>query len=255
MISNLEYGGAQRQVVEIANALPRRGFDVRVCSLSTYVPMASHLRSPTDHLHVIQKRWMFDVSTVPRLAGYLRRVRADVVHGFLFYALLRWAWKGGSVEQRFLAAMLVEAAWEIIENTPMVIDRYREATIALGYSGDSILNNVSDIGMMAIGFVLARKLPVWASIGAVLLRAQVVVDQGRLTQVGGGSKRRVDGPSSCRLVLRNLMKQREREGCFGHLRLALDKRLELLPSRTLALALPPQEDRFPVLPSLLSEGG
>jgi Protein of unknown function (DUF2585). len=66
-------------------------------------------------------------------------------------------------------ALLIEAAWEIAENTPMVIDRYREATMALGYSGDSILNSASDIAMMAIGFLAARRLPVWVSIAIVLL--------------------------------------------------------------------------------------
>ena len=94
---------------------------------------------------------------------------SHLVHGFLFYAALRLAAPGWPVERRFLVALLIEASWEIIENTPAVIDRYREATIALGYSGDSILNNLSDIGMMALGFLAARKLPVWVSIAAVLL--------------------------------------------------------------------------------------
>ena len=93
---------------------------------------------------------------------------SHIVHGFLFYAALHIAARNWSVERRFLVATVVEAAWEIIENTPAVIDRYREATIALGYSGDSILNNLSDIGMMAVGFLAARKLPVWASILIVL---------------------------------------------------------------------------------------
>ena len=78
------------------------------------------------------------------------------------------AFRGWSVERRFLAAFIIEAAWEIAENTPMVIDRYREATMALGYSGDSVLNSVSDVAMMALGFLLARKLPVWASVAVVL---------------------------------------------------------------------------------------
>ncbi len=94
---------------------------------------------------------------------------SHIVHGFLFYAALHFAARGWSVERRFLVAITIEAAWEIIENTPAVIDRYREATIALGYSGDSILNNVSDIGMMALGFLAARKLPVWASLLVVLV--------------------------------------------------------------------------------------
>jgi hypothetical protein len=89
---------------------------------------------------------------------------SHVIHGLIFYALLwklvpRWP-----VERRLLVALLVEAAWEIAENTPLVIDRYREATMALGYSGDSILNSVSDIAMMVLGFLAARRLPVRASI-------------------------------------------------------------------------------------------
>ena len=65
-------------------------------------------------------------------------------------------------------ALLVEAAWEIAENTPLVIDRYREATMALGYSGDSILNTVSDVVMMALGFLAARRLPLWISVVLVI---------------------------------------------------------------------------------------
>jgi len=94
---------------------------------------------------------------------------SHIVHGFLFYALLRAMLPKASIELRFLVALLVETAWEILENTPMVIDRYREATIALGYSGDSILNSASDIAMMAIGYLAARRLPVWASVLIVLL--------------------------------------------------------------------------------------
>ena len=94
---------------------------------------------------------------------------SHVVHGFLFYAALHLVARRWTVERRFLAALFVEAAWEVIENTPAVIDRYREATIALGYLGDSILNNMSDIAMMAVGFLAARRLPLWASVGIVLL--------------------------------------------------------------------------------------
>ncbi len=93
---------------------------------------------------------------------------SHLIHGLIFYALL---WKFAPqwpVERRFLVALLIEAAWEIAENTPLVIDRYREATMALGYSGDSILNSVSDMAMMALGFLVARRLPWWASIALVI---------------------------------------------------------------------------------------
>ena len=94
---------------------------------------------------------------------------SHVVHGFLFYAILVWLFPRQSDNRRFLFALLIESAWEIVENTPFIIDRYREATIALGYSGDSILNSASDIAMMAFGFWAARRLPVWASIALVAL--------------------------------------------------------------------------------------
>ncbi|MCL6698549.1 DUF2585 family protein [Sphingomonas sp. NSE70-1] len=93
---------------------------------------------------------------------------SHIVHGFLFYAALTLLWRKSPIERRFITALLIEAAWEIAENTPMVIDRYREATIALGYSGDSILNSASDIVMMSVGFLAARKVPVWTSIAIVL---------------------------------------------------------------------------------------
>ena len=90
------------------------------------------------------------------------------IHGLIFYALLWRFARKQPVERRLLVAILIEAAWEIAENSPIVIDRYREATMALGYSGDSILNSLSDIAMMAIGFLAARRLPVWVSVALVI---------------------------------------------------------------------------------------
>ena len=94
---------------------------------------------------------------------------SHIVHGFLFYGALWLVARRWPVEHRFVAALAIEALWEIAENTQQVIDRYREATAALGYSGDSVLNSVSDVLMMAIGFLAARKLPLWASVLLVLL--------------------------------------------------------------------------------------
>lgn len=93
---------------------------------------------------------------------------SHIVHGLLFYAGLSLLVRRWPMEWRFFAALLIEAAWEVVENTPMVIDRYREATAALGYTGDSVINSLSDIAMMAVGFLAARKLPVWWSIALVL---------------------------------------------------------------------------------------
>jgi hypothetical protein len=94
---------------------------------------------------------------------------SHIVHGLLFYAALWLVGRRWPVEWRFLAAILIEAAWEVIENTPFVIDRYRTATAALGYSGDSVINSMSDILMMALGFLIARRLPWWASVLLVLV--------------------------------------------------------------------------------------
>ncbi|MCL6250488.1 DUF2585 family protein [Altererythrobacter sp. KTW20L] len=91
-------------------------------------------------------------------------------HGLLMAgaAWLLWRkWKlfGGYPSRWALPiAVVVEAAWEIAENTPMVINRYREATISLGYTGDSIVNSAADIGWMVAGFLLALRLPGWASV-------------------------------------------------------------------------------------------
>jgi len=89
---------------------------------------------------------------------------SHVVHGLLFYAALWLVARRWSVGWRFFTALLIEAAWEVTENTPWIIDRYREQTAALGYSGDSVINSLSDIAMMTLGFLAARKLPVWAAI-------------------------------------------------------------------------------------------
>ena len=89
---------------------------------------------------------------------------SHIVHGLLFYAAFWAAARRWPVERRFLAALLIEACWEMLENSPMVIDRYRATTAAVGYSGDSILNSISDILFMIFGFLLARKLPVRASV-------------------------------------------------------------------------------------------
>ena len=89
---------------------------------------------------------------------------SHVIHGFIFYAL-GWALlRNRLVGERMLLAIAIEAGWEILENSPMIIDRYREATIALGYTGDSVINSLADIGWMVAGFMLARRLPVAATV-------------------------------------------------------------------------------------------
>ncbi len=86
LISNLEYGGAQRQVVELANRLNEAGQDIHVCTLSDYVPLAAALGDADQRLHVVAKRGRFDFGVVLRLASVLRELRVDLIHAFLFDA-------------------------------------------------------------------------------------------------------------------------------------------------------------------------
>jgi hypothetical protein len=96
---------------------------------------------------------------------------SHVIHGFAFYGLFWFigARAGWSVGLRLVLAVLLESAWEILENTPMVINRYREKTIALDYYGDSVLNSVSDIGAMVLGFFLAGRLPVLVTVALTIV--------------------------------------------------------------------------------------
>lgn len=89
---------------------------------------------------------------------------SHVIHGFLFYAAtfaVGWRWP---MATRLLVATLVECGWEILENSPLIIERYRTATMALDYYGDSVINSVADVLAMMAGFALAARLPVVATV-------------------------------------------------------------------------------------------
>jgi hypothetical protein len=87
---------------------------------------------------------------------------SHVIHGFVLYAGVRQlARRRGGVGFWFVIAVVLEATWEMVENSPLIIDRYRQ-TAAVGYSGDTVLNSMSDISFAILGFWLAARLPVWA---------------------------------------------------------------------------------------------
>jgi Protein of unknown function (DUF2585) len=94
---------------------------------------------------------------------------SHILHGYLFYALLWWLAPNWSIAQRLAAAVAIEAGWEILENSPLIIERYRAATISLDYYGDSILNSLSDIAAMVIGFALAAVLPVGVTVALAVV--------------------------------------------------------------------------------------
>ncbi len=89
---------------------------------------------------------------------------SHIIHGFLFYGFGWLVLRRASLPERLALAVFIEAAWEIAENSPLIIDRYRNATMALGYSGDSILNSAMDTVFMALGFLFAARMPVWLTV-------------------------------------------------------------------------------------------
>lgn len=99
---------------------------------------------------------------------------SHIIHGFIFYWLLSIFAKRLPRKQRFIIALIVEVVWEIFENSSFVINRYRATTISLDYYGDSIINSISDIAAMMIGFWLALRLPVWMSVFLIVLMEFVV---------------------------------------------------------------------------------
>lgn len=102
---------------------------------------------------------------------------SHIIHGMFFYGMFwfiakrlperlksKFTWK-----YWFLGALILEAGWELLENSPLIINRYREATIAQGYVGDSVLNSVCDVGMVVIGFAMAKLSKIWATILLVIV--------------------------------------------------------------------------------------
>jgi len=99
---------------------------------------------------------------------------SHIIHGFIFYALTRLIAPRASVFERLLMAVALEVGWEILENSPIIIERYRSETMSADYFGDSILNSLSDTVSMMVGFLLAWRLPVAATIAIAVLLEVVV---------------------------------------------------------------------------------
>lgn len=117
------------------------------CQAGDYSPWSWAVWSPHNSQHVI------DPYTF-----------THVLHGILFFWIARLIFRKMPLAWRLLIAITVESAWEVVENTDMIINRYREATISLDYFGDSIINSLGDILSFAIGFWIAHKLRFWLSL-------------------------------------------------------------------------------------------
>ncbi len=89
---------------------------------------------------------------------------SHVLHGVLFFGALWLFRRRLSLSVRAAIAASIEIGWEMMENSPIIINRYRAATISLGYTGDSIFNSLGDIASFVMGFYLARKLGLWRSV-------------------------------------------------------------------------------------------
>ena len=83
---------------------------------------------------------------------------SHIIHGMIFYGILWLFLRKLPIRYRFLIAIAAEACWEMLENSPLIINRYRAVTISIGYVGDSVLNSLSDILMVAIGFFMAMRM-------------------------------------------------------------------------------------------------
>lgn len=93
---------------------------------------------------------------------------SHIIHGFVFYWLVTMIGRRLSTGAKLALTLLIETSWEVLENSPISIDRYRTATISFDYQGDSIINSVSDALFCVLGFTLARRLPVGATIALAL---------------------------------------------------------------------------------------
>ncbi len=93
---------------------------------------------------------------------------SHIIHGFLFFGLTHLIMRGKPLSMRLFVAMLIESGWEILENSPIIINRYRATTISLDYVGDSILNSAMDAVFMVVGFLFAWRAPVLVTVAVAI---------------------------------------------------------------------------------------
>jgi len=117
------------------------------CEQGDWWPMSIEVNSPHNSQHV------FDAYSL-----------SHVLHGVLFYGFF-WLFRAPmSLGWRLVAATAVEVTWEMMENSPLIINRYRAATIAVGYQGDSIINSLGDVLSFVVGFYVGQRLGLWKSV-------------------------------------------------------------------------------------------
>jgi hypothetical protein len=104
---------------------------------------------------------------------------SHVIHGFIFYGVAaligRWRGRPLVIATALIGAIAVEGAWELLENSPLIIERYRAATVSDAFGGDSVLNSAADIGFMIAGFTVARLAPTSLVLAAAILMELVAL--------------------------------------------------------------------------------
>ena len=152
---------------------------------ATWMLVAGMMLVQAVVLHLLGRVWICSCGTVRLWVGDIHSAElsqqifdwytpSHVIHGILFYGLLHLLMPRTPVLTRLAIAVGIEAAWEIAENSPAVIEEYRKQATAAGYTGDSILNSLLDTVAMMTGFALARLLP-WQATVALALAAEIVV--------------------------------------------------------------------------------
>lgn len=113
--------------------------------------------------------WSFEVASMHNSQHLLDPYTfTHVLHGVAYCGLLGLLAHRLGPRLRLSLAVALEAAWEVLENTPWIIGKYRAETISLDYFGDSVANSLSDVLACTLGFLAARSLPRWASIAGFL---------------------------------------------------------------------------------------
>jgi Protein of unknown function (DUF2585) len=112
-----------------------------ICSCGYVVPWCGDINSSGNSQH------LFDPYTF-----------THIIHGFLFLGLAQILWPRLEESWKIVAALSLEALWEVIENSAYIIERYRSQTISLGYTGDTIVNSLGDFIACAAGILVARRL-------------------------------------------------------------------------------------------------
>lgn len=122
------------------------------CEEGDWSPISLKVESPHNSQHV------FDPYSL-----------SHMLHGLIFFWLLWLARRRLDARWRVVAATAIEVGWELLENSPLVIERYRSVTISWGYEGDSIINSLGDVVSFVVGYFIASKLGLWRSVVLFLL--------------------------------------------------------------------------------------